>query len=339
MDDSAHAEPDRLDALLAAEAHEAAVECLDGLQDGAVEERKAAIRSLRDLADDGETVPGPLVEPLAGYLTDDDRAVRLSTAKLFVSLARNESDSVLPATTTLGARLADESEFYFVRARAAEALGYVAVDHPDAVASPDVLADLTVGLSFDELEVRVELAKALEHVALGDPTRLDHRVGTLAEHLDDDEALVRYHLASALVVVGCAVPGSLDAGREQLVARLDDENRFVRGRAAEALGLRSSADAAAGTDDGVPTADLEALLDDDPFVAERAHFAIPGENGDGDVAGPDGDGIGTIDGVAAETADVAAEIAAPETDGECPHCGLELSETGPRFCPQCGAPY
>jgi HEAT repeat protein len=62
-----------------------------------------------------------------------------------------------------------EDEFYYVRARCAEALGYIAVETPEAVTDPDILADLRIGLAFDEPEGKEKLAKALAHVALGGP--------------------------------------------------------------------------------------------------------------------------------------------------------------------------
>ena len=37
-----------------------------------------------------------------------------------------------------------------MRARSAEALGYVALEHPDAVDDPEILADFRIGLSFDD---------------------------------------------------------------------------------------------------------------------------------------------------------------------------------------------
>jgi hypothetical protein len=98
-----------------------------------------------------------------------------------------------------------------------------------------MLADLRIGLSFDEPEVKEKLSKTLEHVALGDPERLAHHVSTLAEHLDDEDELVRYHLCTALMIVGCESPETLTEVSNALDARLDDENVYVRGRAVEAL--------------------------------------------------------------------------------------------------------
>ena len=176
-----------------------------------VETRKACVQSLRSTVDDGDPPLAldsaslarilPAFEPL---LTDEERSVRLTTAKLFVAVAESNATAVVPLVSALADRLADDEEFYYVRARSAEALGYVALDHPETVTSPEMLADLTIELSFDKPEVKEKLAKALEHVALGNPGRLTHHVSTLADHLNDEDELVRYHLSTALVEIGRA---------------------------------------------------------------------------------------------------------------------------------------
>jgi hypothetical protein len=58
---------------------------------------------------------------------------------------------VKPVVDALAERLADDEEFYYVRARSAEALGYVAVDSPEGVTDPETLADLRIGLEFDSV--------------------------------------------------------------------------------------------------------------------------------------------------------------------------------------------
>jgi hypothetical protein len=100
--------------------------------------------------------------------------VRLTTAKLFVAAAETHSNAVVAMVPALAERLTDGEEFYYVHARSEEALGYAALDHPDTVTSPELLADLRIGLSFDEPVMNEMLAEALEHVALGDPGRLTH---------------------------------------------------------------------------------------------------------------------------------------------------------------------
>jgi len=322
--------PDRLTTLLEEATHEEVVACLDRLGGADTETRKRALRAVRNSIEDSPTALEELATPLAAFLTDEDRAVRLTTAKLFVALAQSEPAAVLPIVDAL----ADDEEFYYVRARCAEALGYVAVDSPEEVTDPETLADLRIGLAFDEPEVKEKLAKALAFVALGDPDRLRHQVDSLAEHLDDEDELVRYHLCTALVVIGCAYPAKLDDATATLRERLDDDNQHVRGRAAEALGLLAGSDVAIERDLDIV---VSAVEDDDApsFLADRARFCRRQLSGEQSGAAPDG--VGTIESVRAGTDDVVAEMTTPD-GGECPHCGLAVAESGPPMCPRCGAP-
>jgi HEAT repeat protein len=348
MDDTGTPAPGRLAALLEAGETGAAAACVDRLRDAPAADRKSALRDLRSIATATPSAFEGLLEPLATFLDDDDRSVRLTAVKLFSTVAAAAPTVALSVVPTLAARLGDDEEFYFVRARAAEALGYVAVEHPGAVASPDLVADLRVGLAFDEPEVAEKLAKALAYVAIGDPGRLRHRVDDLASHLDADGILVRYYLCTALTAVGCSALGDLAPASEALLERLADEDAFVRGRAAEALGCHARGPAAA-----VPRSDLAALTGaEEDFVAERAAFAvdaIDGRTGDEvDEAATESDGVdagggpsgdvGTVEGLRATVEDAAERIAAPPADGACPHCGLELPDPGPPTCPGCGGP-
>lgn len=269
---------------------------------------------------------------MAPFLEDDERAVRLTAAKAIVAIAEAEPDAVAEIVDPLAARLGDEDEFYYVRARAAEALGYAALDHPEPVGSPEIVAELTLGLSFDEPEVRVKLAKAIECVALGDPARLRWQVASLADHLDDESERVRYHLTTALVAIGCEHPERLGEATDALVDRLDDESESVCGRAAEALGLLRRAEA--GDDARIETALASRSGDGEAasFVAERLAFAR-------NVADGAVDEVGTVAGVRATTAAAADAISSPDTDQGCPQCGATLPDNGPPMCPQCGAPY
>jgi len=326
--------PDRLVALLAEPNHEEAAACLDRLDAADAETRKRALRAVRNDVEDSPTALEAMATPLAAFLTDDDRAVRLTTAKLFVALAQSEPATVLPVVDALADRLADDDEFYYVRARCAEALGYVAVDSPGEVTDPETLADLRIGLSFDEPEVKEKLAKALSYVALGDPDRLGHRADSLAEHLDDDDELVRYHLCTTLVVIGCAHPRKLDDATAALRERLDDENPYVRGRAAEALGLVAGADVAT---EWSPEVVASGVADDDApsFLTDRTRFCR--RQVSATQSGQAVDGVGTVESVRAGTDEVVAEMTAPD-GGECPQCGLALAGSGPPTCPRCGAP-
>ncbi|GAA0644928.1 HEAT repeat domain-containing protein [Salarchaeum japonicum] len=318
---------DRLRALLRDGEYDAASDGLARVMDADAAVRRRALNALRDLADDRPGAVAGVAAAVVPFLTDDERSFRLGAAKLFAALADADPDAVRPVADALADRLRDDDEFYFVRARCAEALGYVALDHPD-VASPAVLADLRVGLEFDEPEVRERLAQALECVALGDPNRLRNHAGALAGHLDDGSERVRYHLASALVAVATEHPERLADAADALADRLSDDRVHVRGRAAEALGLLARAD----TDAALPVDGLADAMDDEAFVAERARFALPAAE-DGDAPAD----VGTLAGVRRTTRAAVAEMTAP--DGECQHCGLALPASGgPPTCPRCGAP-
>jgi len=333
---------ERLTELVGEAAYDDTIACLARFETASTENRKEALRALRTLAEEQPTTVEPLLPALTAFLDDDERSVRLTTAKLFVAVAESDPTGVRAVVSALADRLADDEEFYYVRARAAEALGYVALEHPDSVTSPEVLADLRVGLSFDEPEVKRKLAKALECVAIGDPGRLRHQVSALIEHADDEDELVRYHLCSALVAIACEHPGALEARTEALTARLDDENGYVRGRAAEGLGLLARSKPGEAS---LPRAAITALVaDEESFVADRARFASraldgSGRSGDGEPEDrPEPREIGTVAGVRRTTTEAVAAITTPD-GGECPHCGLALGEHGPPMCPRCGAPY
>ncbi|UIP01377.1 hypothetical protein Hbl1158_15825 (plasmid) [Halobaculum sp. CBA1158] len=325
---------DRLPELLETERVEETAACLDRLCAAETETRKRTLRAVRDVVAERPRTAEDLVGPLSMFLTDDDRAVRLTTAKLFVSLAETEPAVALPAIDPLADRLADDEEFYYVRARCAEALGYIGREHPEAVSDPAILADFRIGLSFDEAEVKEKLAKALECVALGDPSRLRHQVESLAEHLVDDEVLVRYHLCTALTAVGCEHPAKLASARDALVSRLTDEGEdpYVRGRAAEAVGLLRRVDG-----ERVSSPDAIDIDDEDAaeFVAPRVAFLRDARE---DTAGGDEKrAVGTLASLRSGTEAVVEAMTSP--DGEaCPYCGLELPEAGPPMCPRCGAP-
>jgi hypothetical protein len=319
------------------DARDEALGHLESVQSATTEDRKAAMRSLRTVAEDRPGLVGAVCSALTSFLGDEERSVRLTTAKLFVTLAEATPNAVVPAVPSLADRLGDEGEFYYVRARCAEALGYVALERPGEVSDPATLAELRVGLSFDEPEVREKLAKALECVALGDPSRLRHQIASLTDHLDDDRELVRYHLCTALVVVGCDHPERLSEAEAAFRARLSDEaeSPYVRGRAAEGLALLVRS----GTDvEPVSDLDPDALEDDEvpQFLTDRVRLLRRLQTDEGTVEMPDG--VGSVESVRAGTARVAEEITSPDGDGDCPNCGLALPSDGPPMCPRCGAP-
>jgi hypothetical protein len=112
MTDADQPSPDRVRELLTTGAHEAAVACLADLEPADGDDRKRVLRAVREVVEtDGVAFDG-LAEAVTPFLTDDERAVRLSTAKLFVALARAAPDVVLPAVGTVADRLADDAEFY-----------------------------------------------------------------------------------------------------------------------------------------------------------------------------------------------------------------------------------
>jgi HEAT repeat protein len=327
--------PETLTELLDDEDRSATVSYLQRLQTSNPDTRKRSLRAIKEVAADSPSLLVELGEPCATFLTDDNRAVRLTTAKLFVTLARSHPEIVRPVVEDLAARLADDEEFYYVRARCAEALGYLGREYPETVDDPEILADLRIGLAFDEPEVKEKLAKALECVALGNPDRLRHHVSSLAEYLDDDSAIVRYHLTTTLLCVGIDAPDRLVDATSALVARLDDENTVVQGRAAEALGVlaRGSTDEQWSFESA-----LRETTEADRFLADRCRFAL-WELGEGtDSSEPPGT-IGTFDGIRDTTRQAVEEIRAPDSTTECPHCGLTAPEEGPPLCPGCGHPY
>ncbi|ELY89007.1 HEAT repeat domain-containing protein [Natrinema altunense] len=328
--------PDRLTDLLDDSEHEEVVAKLERIGGADADTRKRALRAVRTDAEERPSAFDGLAAPLATFLVDDDRAVRLTSAKLFVTLAASDSSVVLPVIDPLAERLTDDEEFYYVRARCAEALGYVALEFPEEVSDPEILADLRIGLSFDEPEVRTKLAKALAYVALGDSSRLRHQVPSLAEHLDAELELVRYQLCTALVAVGCENPERMSEAESDLRERLDDESPYVRGRAAEglALGIRSEASI-----DPIPDLGRVDSGDDDPpaFLTDRVRFLRESLSDDAESVEAL-TGLGTVESIRDGTDDVVEAITSPD-GAECQHCGLDLPESGPPMCPRCGAPH
>lgn len=101
---------DRLTTLVTNGEHDAAVECLGQFESAAIDRRKAAIRSLRSIAETDPTRIGGLVPALVPFLEDDQRSVRLTAGKLLVAVARVEPAAVRPAIDAVASRLADEEE-------------------------------------------------------------------------------------------------------------------------------------------------------------------------------------------------------------------------------------
>lgn len=331
MTDASHPpSPDRISDVVADCAPEDAVAYVEQFQSAPVDIRRDTLASLQSVLERRPAALDSVLPATTPFLTDEERSVRLRAVKLFVAVAEEDPVAIESAVGPLTDRLTDESEFYFVRARAAEALGYLALERPDVVTSPEVLAELVVGLSLDEPEVMEKLAKALEHVALGDPNRPTHRLSTLSEHFDDGSELVRYHLVTATAVVGCERPDAAAELADALADRLTDESPYVRGRAAEALGAAAPAAESSSLRDEL--SDLTG--DEESFVADRARFAVC--RLDGEDEHPT-ESVGTVGAIRETTHAAESEILAP--DESCPNCGVALPEVGPPMCPQCGAPY
>lgn len=99
------------------------------------------LQSLKTVVDDDPALVEPALPVCETLLTEDGRSVRLTTAKLFVAAAETHSNAVVTIVPALAEWLTDGEEFYYVHARSEEALGYTALDHPDTVTSPELLAD------------------------------------------------------------------------------------------------------------------------------------------------------------------------------------------------------
>lgn len=296
------------------------------LADAPTETQKACATAFRDAVDEstdrGEAAL-PAVEPL---LDSGDRAVRLTAVKGCATLAAARPSAVDPLVSTLTDLLDDD--FYYVRGRAAETLGYVALADPDAIDRATVVARLLNALSLDRPEIRQHVAAAVARIALGDPGALRSVVGEFDAHLDDGDELVRYHLTTAVVAVATEYPTYCRSLAGPLRDRLDDDQSYVRGRAAEALGLVAPVDSevvAAAADR------LRELTDGSEFVADRARFALA------DGTSPP-DGVADRTAIAEGTPAIVDDITGPPEDAGCPHCGETLGGVEPPFCPACGAP-
>jgi HEAT repeat protein len=262
-------------------------------------------------------------------LTADDRSVRLTVAKAVSTFAAADPEAATPLASALVDRLDDE--FYFVRGRAAEAVGHLAVADPDAIETATVIARLLNALSLDRDETRQHVTGALARVALGDSKALRTVTDDIAEHLDDDDPVVRYHLTTALAAVATEYPGYCRSVTDAVGSQLTDDTEYVRGRAVETLALVATVDPTAVTDHEDT---LNQHTDDESFVAERVQFAL--EVVASETAEPP-DGIGDCEAIAAATAQIVEEITASDAEG-CPHCGEVVGDAAVPFCPACGAP-
>ncbi|WP_247010629.1 HEAT repeat domain-containing protein [Halorientalis litorea] len=112
MDDSARqSSPDRLSTLIETGQFDAASTALDRVRTADPETPKKAIRRVTECGEEGRTVT-PLLSSLVGFLGDEQRAVRLTTAKALVTVAEAEPETATDAVSTLADRLADDDESY-----------------------------------------------------------------------------------------------------------------------------------------------------------------------------------------------------------------------------------
>jgi hypothetical protein len=229
------------------------------------------------LRDRAEADPAAIADALAGLapLLEDNRdSTRLLAAKTHVAVA--EHDPAAVPTDPLEAALDDE--FYYVRARAVQALGRVA--RARGAVDPSLLARLLNGLAFERAESRERYAGALADCALADPAALRTLVPDIADALDDDSAVVRYHLTTTLAGVAQLEPERVAGVAEALQARLTDDDPYVVGRAAEALGHAGVAVGEETVADGEDDADgdaTEALAFRDDRVAVTVGDAAPSD--------------------------------------------------------------
>jgi hypothetical protein len=236
----------------------------DALSDDG-DERHDLAREFRERA---ETDPAAVADALPGLvplLGDDRDPVRLLAAKTYLGVA--EADPGAVPTGPLEDALDDE--FYYVRARAVQALGRVARARGEV--DPALLARLLNGLDFEREESRERYAGALADCALADAAALRTLVPDIADALDDDSAVVRYHLTTALAAVARLEPDRVAGVADALEPLLGDAEPYVAGRAAEVLGYAGVAvdgDAVAvAEDDADGDADDEALAFRDERVA------------------------------------------------------------------------
>jgi HEAT repeat protein len=317
------------DDLVAAAGNPESESLADRIRDANPDTTKACADRLRSVTADDPSALDTVRPTVEALLTDDDRSVRLTVTKAVARFARAETESATVFAPALVNRLDDD--FYFVRGRAAEALGHLALADPDAIETATVIARLLNALSLDREEICQEVTGALARIALGDPKALRTVTDDIADDLGDDDPAVRYYLTTAIVAVATEYPGYCRSVTDTVGTRLSDDDEYVRGRAAEVLGLVATVDSDALTD---YRSVLEQQTDDDSFVAERAQFALAvAETGTAEQSGD----IGDCAAIAAETADIVDAITTADGEG-CPHCGEPGGGAAAPFCPTCGAP-
>jgi len=95
MDDSRQPPSiDQLEVRFEEEPREWLVTWVERLTESDAGMRKATLRTLRQFAERQPAALEPILTTLALFLTDEERSIRLTTAKLFVVVAEAEPDAV-----------------------------------------------------------------------------------------------------------------------------------------------------------------------------------------------------------------------------------------------------
>jgi len=261
----------------------------------------------------------PVIETL---LSDPERSVRLTAVKAVVDIASESPGEVRPLAERLDDLLYDE--FYFVRGRSAEAVGYLVHEYPGAEGVPPTVAvTLFDALSLDEPEVRRKVAKAISMVACSRPEDVLPNAEEVLDHADDSDPVVRYHLLTTLVALALRSPSEMEPHASDVEPFLEDENPYVRGRAVEFLGLVGS-----GVPDDLESRDEHRTDEAKKFERLRVEWALDGDEDDEDV----------VESLHAETDEKVRGVEREASDTTlCPNCGEPVPDTP--TCPRCGAPH
>lgn len=182
MDDSTRLPSvDHVVNFLEQNAHDETRACLDQIETAPASDRKTVLRSLKSVAEAHPSVLAPAASALARFLEDDERSVRLTTAELFVTRAESTPETVVPVVSSLAERLAAADEFYYVRARCAEALGLLARVERDDVALPESrLEELTADDDAEPFVIN-RVRFVLESVDQSDtPDQVPNEIGSLS---------------------------------------------------------------------------------------------------------------------------------------------------------------
>lgn len=289
---------------------------VDDVSDAKPEDRKHCARVLRDESDTGVGAV-PVIDTL---LSDPERSVRLTAVKAVVDIASESPGAVKPLAEKLDDLLYDE--FYFVRGRSAEAVGYIVHEYPDAEGIPSTVGiTLFDALSLDESEVRRKVAKAISMVACSRPEDVLPNAKEVFDHADDDDAVVRYHLLTTLVALALRSPSEMEPHASDVEPFLEDENPYVRGRAVEFLGLVDP-----DVLGDLESREYEHRTDEaEEFESLRVEWAF---DDDGNL----------VESLHAETDEKVRGVEREASDATlCPNCGEPVPDTP--TCPRCGAPH